>query len=399
MNKKISLGFAITLTAICCAITFVLTSSFSLETFNSSVQGVKERAEIYKKLDTIDNYIRNYYIGDVDQEKLLDSISEGYMKIIHDTDKYAGYTPASEYEKTKKADNGYRVGIGITASPDESGYILIKEVAPNSSAEEMGLQVGELIIAVNGDSVISKGYEESVKSIAGEVGTTVKLTVRNEGVDREVTLIIKETEIISVNSKMIDDIGYVQITEFNTNTSTQFKETVNSLISSGAKGLIFDVRNNGGGLLTPTLEILDYLLPEGTIATATYKNGKTEVLGTSDKNEIDLPMIVLVNKNTASAAELFSSALRDFDKADLVGSKTYGKGVMQNTYQLQDGSAITFTIAKYQTSKTPNFNGVGLKPNYEVSLENDSKEDLNKLDETTDPQLKKAIEIISTSIK
>ena len=231
----------------------------------------------------------------------------------------------------------------------------------------MGLQVGELITAVNGDSVISKGYEESLKSMSGEVGTTIKLTVRNEGVDREVTLIIKETEIISVNSKMIDDIGYVQITEFNTNTSTQFKETVNSLISSGAKGLIFDVRNNGGGLLTPTLEILDYLLPEGTIATATYKNGKTEVLGTSDKNEIDLPMIVLVNKNTASAAELFSSALRDYDKADLVGTKTFGKGVMQNTYQLQDGSAITFTIAKYQTSKTPT-NGVGLKPTMKCLL-------------------------------
>lgn len=396
MNKKISVGLAITITAICCAITFVLTSSLSLNTFNSNVQGVKERAEMYKKLDTIDNYIRNYYIGEYDQQKLLDAISQGYVSILND--KWARYTSTADYLKEKKSDDGYLVGIGITASKDKSGYIYVETVKSGSPAQEMNIKAGDLIIAVNDKQVLSEGYEESVKAISGESGTSVTLTIRSDGEDKTISLTRKEIEIISVNSKMIDDIGYIQITEFNSKTTTQFKQAVNALISSGAKGLIFDVRNNGGGLLDPTLNMLDFLLPKGDIATATYKNGKTEVLGTSDKSEIDTPMIVLVNSRTASAAELFASALRDYDKAKLVGSNTYGKGVMQDTYQLQDGSAVTFTIAKFQTTKTPNFDGVGLKPNYEVTLENDTAADLEKLDKTTDTQLKKAIEILSTSI-
>ena len=396
MNKKISVGLAITITAICCAITFVLTSSLSLNTFNSNVQGVKERAEMYKKLDTIDNYIRNYYIGEYDQQKLLDAISQGYVSILND--KWARYTSTADYLKEKKSDDGYLVGIGITASKDKSGYIYVETVKSGSPAQEMNIKAGDLIIAVNDKQVLSEGYEESVKAISGESGTSVTLTIRSDGEDKTISLTRKEIEIISVNSKMIDNIGYIQITEFNSKTTTQFKQAVNALISSGAKGLIFDVRNNGGGLLDPTLNMLDFLLPKGDIATATYKNGKTEVLGTSDKSEIDTPMIVLVNSRTASAAELFASALRDYDKAKLVGSNTYGKGVMQDTYQLQDGSAVTFTIAKFQTTKTPNFDGVGLKPNYEVTLENDTAADLEKLDKTTDTQLKKAIEILSTSI-
>ncbi len=396
MNKKISLGLAITITAICCAVTFVLTSSFSLNNFNNNVQGVKERAEMYKKLDTIDNYIRNYYIGEYDHQKLLDAISEGYVSVLND--KWAAYYSASDFMKDQKSDDGYLVGIGITATKDESGYIHIDSVEPNSPAQEMSIKAGSLIIAVDDKQVLAEGYQESVKAISGESGTTVKLTIRTDGEDRTITLTRKEIEIISVNSKMIDNIGYIQITTFNTKTLTQFKQAVNALISSGAKGLVFDVRNNGGGLLDPTMKMLDFLLPKGDIATATYKNGKTEVLGKSDKSEIDTPMIVLVNSRTASASELFASALRDYNKASLVGTKTYGKGVMQNTYQLQDGSAIKFTIANFQTTKTPNFDGVGLKPNYEVALEKDTAADLAKLDKDTDPQLKKAIEILLTSI-
>ena len=396
MNKKISLGLAITITAICCAVTFVLTSSFSLNNFNSNVQGVKERAEMYKKLDTIDNYIRNYYIGEYDHQKLLDAISEGYVSVLND--KWAAYYSASDFMKDQKSDDGYLVGIGITATKDESGYIHIDSVEPNSPAQEMSIKAGSLIIAVDDKQVLSEGYQKSVEAITGESGTTVKLTIRADGEDRTITLTRKQIEIVSVNSKMIDNIGYIQITTFNTKTLTQFKQAVNALISSGAKGLVFDVRNNGGGLLDPTMKMLDFLLPKGDIATATYKNGKTEVLGKSDKSEIDTPMIVLVNSRTASASELFASALRDYNKATLVGSKTFGKGVMQNTYQLQDGSAIKFTIAKFQTTKSPNFDGVGLKPNYEVALQNDTASDIAKLDENTDTQLKKAIEILSTSI-
>jgi len=145
--------------------------------------------------------------------------------------------------------------------------------------------------------------------------------------------------------------------------------------------------------------MLDKLLPQGEIATATYKDGTVSVLGTSDANEVDLPMTVLVNSRTASAAELFSSALRDFEKATLIGANTFGKGIMQNTYELSDGSSIIFTVATYKTSKAPNFDGVGLKPNYEVIMKNDTPADLALLDETTDTQLKKALEVLKSNLK
>lgn len=396
MSKKISIGITIMLIAIACTITFVLTSSFSLETYNNSVQDVKQREEIYKKLSTIDSFVRENYIDDVDQDNIMNAISEGYMNVMND--KYARYLSSEEYQQEKQQNDGFVVGIGITAKQDESGYICIDSIMTNSPAQEMGLEEGELIVAVNDTQVISAGYKDSVKAIAGDVDTSVKLTIRSEGVDRDVVLTRKEIEIKSVLSKMIDDIGYIQITEFNSKTTAQFNNAIQSLTKDGAKGIVFDVRNNGGGLLTPTLDILDELLPKGTIATATYKDNKTEVLGTSDSNEIDLPMVVLVNSRTASAAELFSSALRDYNKAQLVGTNTYGKGVMQQTYELQDGSSIAFTTATFQTTVTPNFDGVGLKPNYEVALENDTVSDLRNLDETTDPQLKKALEIVLSSI-
>lgn len=397
MSKKIPLGIAISLIAIATAVTFILTSSFSLKMFNKEVQDVKERAEVYKKLDQIDTYVRENYIGSVDNNAILDAISEGYMQVLDD--KYARYLSVDASKIKKSEDEGVFVGVGISVEADDSGYFVISDVKVGSPAQQAGLLAGQQIVAVNGESIITLGYDKSITEFYGDAGTNLSLTIRVDGVDKEFVLTRAEIKIDSVTSKMIGEIGYIKITEFNTKTLEQFNAAIASITEAKAKGIVFDLRNNGGGLLSPTLAMLDKLLPQGEIATATYKDGTVSVLGTSDANEVDLPMTVLVNSRTASAAELFSSALRDFEKATLIGANTFGKGIMQNTYELSDGSSIIFTVATYKTSKTPNFDGVGLKPNYEVIMKNDTPADLALLDETTDTQLKKALEVLKSNLK
>ena len=197
-----------------------------------------------------------------------------------------------------------------------------------------------------------------------------------------------------------NNIGYIKISNFDEKTSEQFKAQLDKLKTDGAKEFIFDVRNNGGGLLDSVEGVLNNLLPAGDIATATYKDGSKKVIVQSDgQNELKDPIVVLMNSKTASSAELFSAALRDSGQAKLVGVNSYGKGVMQVTKELLDGSAITITVATYETSKTPCYDGVGLKPNFEVALTKEEEDNFANLDETTDPQLKKAIEVVDSTEK
>lgn len=397
MNKKIPLGAAISLIAIAAAITFILTSTFSLDIYNEKVQNVKERAEVYKKLDEIDTYVRNNYYGTINEEDLINAIADGYINVLGDN--YAKYLSASSYQEANLEENGEVIGVGLDYAQDESGYIIITNVYSNSPAAQMGITAGEYIVAVNGTVVLTDGYDNAVKKLNGDIGTTVSLTIRNAGVDRNLPITLKRFDIQSVSGRIINNIGYIKINGFNKKTTDQFKAMINEMTNSGVKGFVFDVRNNLGGLISSTMEVLDILLPEGNIATSTDENGKTTVLGTSEESQINLPMAVIINSRTASAAELFASALRDYEKAQLVGTNSYGKGVIQKTYECLDGSAIAFTVATYQTTKTPCFDKIGLKPDYEVTISDDSVITLSLSDETTDTQLKKALAIVASSFK
>lgn len=394
MNKKISLGLAISLVAIASAVTFILTTTFSLDLFNSTVKNVKERAEIYNKLDELDGYVRNNYNGTIDEDRLLDAIADGYISGIDD--KYARYYSVKEFQAEKLADAGASVGIGITVQKDESNYIKIVEVKENSPAEENNLMVGDVIVAVDDKDVLSVGYAQALSAMAGEEGTVVKLTIRRDGVDTQYQLARRRMDIISVTGEMLEDnVGYIKITEFNSLTPDQFAAKVDELTGNGVREIIFDVRDNGGGLLSSVSEVLNYLLPAGDIATATYKDGtKNVIIQTTGEHEVNLPIVVLVNGNTASSAELFAAALRDSGKAQLVGTTTFGKGVMQRTFPCLDGSAVKMTVATYETAKTPCYDGIGLKPNFEVAAT--SEEDILF---AGDRQLIKAIEIVKTMAK
>lgn len=396
MKKKISIGAAIALMAVIATITFSVTMIFSRSQFDTMMQDIKSREAVYTKLAEVDAKIRNNYIGEIDQTTLMDGISAGYMRGIGD--RYAKYYTAEQYKKEVDSLNGNLVGIGVEVTTSDSGYILVHDTYDGAPAQEAGIQAGDLIIMVNGTQVSVNNVSEMIDSLQGEPGTTLTLTVRRNNEDIPFEIVRRAFEIPTVQYRMVDTNAYIKITQFTSATESQFAEAIANAQKDGATGIIFDLRENPGGLVEAATNILDTLLPEGTIATATYQDGTTKVIAASDAEELNLPMVVLTNQNTASAAELFTQALRDYGKAKSVGTITYGKGVMQNIEQLSDGSAIEYTVATYATAKSENFDGVGIKPDFEIEsvIDAASQPAFEDVTVDNDAQFKKAVEVVNT---
>lgn len=383
MNKKISLGLAISLIAIASAVTFILTSFFTLQSFNKKVVDVNEKARKYNSLQAMDTFVHENFYGDIDENNINDGILKGYVAGLND--KYSRYLTADEYVDEKSSNAGEMTGLGLTLEKDDSGYIKIADIMPDSPVSEKDIKAGDFIVSVNGNDVLESGFEKSIELMSGTDGTEVTLTVRRDGIDKSYTLTRRPIEVVTVTGEMLDNyIGYIKISGFKQNTSQQFADVLERLTLNGAKGIIFDLRENGGGLLDSLEDCLDPLLPEGIIATAEYSDGHSETIVYSDESEINLPMTVIVNSHTASAAELFAASLKDFGKADIVGETTYGKGVMQTTTELSNGGAVVLTIAEYKTTISDCYNGIGITPDY--IIENS---------DTSDEQYNKAIEIIA----
>ncbi|MDE6101607.1 MAG: PDZ domain-containing protein, partial [Ruminococcus sp.] len=305
MNKKISLGLAISLIAIASAVTFILTSFFSLQSFNRTIFGVNEQAKKYNALQAVDSYVRENFYGDIDENSIIDGILKGYVSGLDD--RYSRYLTADEYIDEKSDNAGEMTGLGFTLEEDESGYIRIVDIMPDSPVSETAIKPDDFIVAVEGADVSEIGFSKSIESMSGTEGTDITLTVRRDGVDKNYTLTRRPIEIVTVTGEMLNNyIGYIKITGFKQNTSQQFIDILERLTLNGAKGIIFDVRENGGGLLDALEDCLDPLLPEGIIATAEYSDSHTETIVYSDESEINLPVVVLVNGHTASAAELFA---------------------------------------------------------------------------------------------
>lgn len=397
MNKKVSLGTAVTLMAIAAALAVAITMVYSIRTFNDKLYNIKEREATYEKLAQIDKIVRSQYYGDINEKYLMDSIAKGYVQGIQD--KYALYLTAEQYQLQLEETEGKTVGIGIDTICDTSGYMLVTQVYGESSAEMAGIQVNDLILQVDDVEVTAQTYEEAVAALEGEVGTKVTLVLRRDNEDQEpLELTRRKVEIPTVYYNVVDNIAYIQITEFADATPSQFNRAIDDVIQQGALGIVFDVRSNPGGTIDSVSQVLDRLLPEGDIVSATYRDGTTEVLAVSDAQQLEMPMAVVVNEETASAAELFAQALWDYEKAKTVGVTTYGKGLMQTIYRLDDGSALDITVAKYNPPKSPNFDGVGVIPDYEVELTQEQKLMQDQLDQDTDPQLRKAQEVVNALI-
>lgn len=394
MNKKISLGAAICFMAIAAAAAFIITMYYAMNIFNSKVANVAEREELYSKLSEIDKIVRNNYLGDIDEETLMDQVADGYMYGLGDP--YSVYMTQEEYKQYQQQNAGELIGIGVAAMLDDSGYLLVTAVSAESPAEAAGLLAGDMLIRIDGKDVLAMGYEEAVASIRGEDGTVVNVVYRRDSEEYAVDITRKRVRDSGVSYRMIEDKAYIRIDDFNASTVEDFCFAVDNLVEQGAAGFVFDVRGNSGGLVSAVAEMLDYLLPEGDLVSQTNHKHETTVLYTSDANFIDLPMVCLVNGDTASAAELFACDLRDFRAAELVGETTYGKGILQTAYPLEDGSAIVTTTAYYNPHSGVNFHGVGVKPDYEVTLTAEQKQNLDALDENSDPQLLKALSVLGS---
>lgn len=403
MNKKIPLGIAIGLMALAAAVTFIITYNFSLDTFNSKVRSVSERESIYAQLSEMDRYVRSNFWGTIDEDLLTNSIMTGYVTGLDD--RFAKYYSAEEYVQQTQTESGITVGLGFSWEKEESGYIKVTEVTAGSSADQAGLVAGDVITAVNNTNVIAyeNGYDEAVSLFNCDEGTKVKLHIKrvNEMGATEfpaIEVISERMEIISVTGRLIDNIAYIKITTFNEKTPDQFKNELDKLISEGAEMLIFDIRNNLGGLTDSLQDSLDAILGDGDVVTAYYKDSAEVVVHTTEADQLRMPMAIIVNGNTASCAELFAFALRDEANAQIVGTTSYGKGVMQKTHKLTSGAAVRITVATLQTKNSGDYNGVGIKPNFEVALP--AEVDLAALSEDQqlvyDTQLLKAIEVVST---
>lgn len=393
MNKRISLGLAISLVAIGCAITFILTWTVSLNNYNAKIASTEKFEGVYRKLRELDASAQMNYIGTIDPDDIENAVLNGYVSGIGD--EYATYLTADRYYDYQQANNGVINGAGFEAAEDGSGYLQVSKVYKNSSADLNGVKVGDMIIEINSRNILSMTADAALKQITGEVGTTISLKLVSNGEERVVTLTRQQIDIESVTYKMLEgNIGYVEILYFNAKTPEQFSNALNSLRGAGAASFIFDVRHNDGGLVSSVRPMLNRLIPAAAVATAEYANGVRRTLIETDSEEsLSLPVTVLVDGKTASASEVFAVGLRDEMGAILIGTQTAGKGVVLSAFEFSDKSALILTTANIIPSKSERFDKVGLKPDYITELPADAE--FSTLTSAEDTQLQKAIEVLT----
>ena len=331
-------------------------------------------SEVEAKLNAIDSVLDSFYFEEVDDEKAKDSIYKAYLSSYGD--KYTVYYTADEYKKLTETTNGTFSGIGAVCQISSEGGILLVDVYESGAGYKAGLRSGDRIIQVDGTDVTDMDLSSAVALVKGEKGTQVGLKIVRDGATSDYTVVRDEIEVQTVNYAITEDnIGYISVSQFENVTAKQFKAAIEELKSEGAKGIIIDIRNNPGGLLTTVISMLKDILPNGLIVYTEDKDGNRKEYSDNDNEELDMPLAVLVNGNSASASEIFAGAIQDYGKGVIVGTQTFGKGIVQTVKPLTDGSAIKFTIAKYFTPKGQDIHGKGVTPDVVVEYDKDADED------------------------
>lgn len=348
-----------------------------------------------KKLKNMKYLISEYFLDEYDEKELEDGLLEGYVSGLDDP--YSVYYDEENTKALMESVQGEYSGIGAVLSQDlETGVITMIRIYEDSPAMKAGLKDGDILYKVGDIEVTGEDLSEMVTHIKGEKGTEVELTVYRDGVAEPITVtaIRDEIEIETVTYEMLpDSIGYIAISEFEEKTCGQYEEAIDKLNSQGMKGLIVDLRNNPGGSLTAVCDMADVMLPEGLIVYTEDKNGeKTEYKSTAAE-VFDKPLVVLVNGNSASASEIYSGAIQDHGIGTIVGTPTYGKGVVQSVFDLNDGTCLKLTVSEYFTPNGRTIHGEGVTPDVEVEYEADEK------NPEKDNQLDKAVEVIKEKLK
>ena len=380
-RKGLVLGMVLAAAAFClsgCA------TAFLLPRFAGG--GSSGGKQIDAKIQELNQYIEEYYLFDYEEEDVENGIYKGLMAGLGDV--YTGYYTPEEYASFMESSNGSYSGIGAMMQQDyTTGIITVVRVFDDSPSAEAGMQPGDVLYEVEGEEVTGQDLSLVVSDLKGEEGTQVRISIVRGAEVLEMTLTRKSIQVPTVESRMIkDEIGYIAITEFDDVTEEQFMVALSSLEMQGMKKLIVDLRDNGGGLVDVTCAILDRLLPEGLIVYTEDKFGNRQVDRWDEENFFVCGLAVLVNGNSASASEIFAGAVKDYGVGTLIGTKTFGKGIVQSLFPLPDGSAVKITVSRYYTPAGNNIHEVGITPDIVVEAGEDPEEDR---------QLQKAIEVLS----
>jgi len=354
--------------------------------------------KVLTKLNTLEQVLNSFYFADVDDSNASENIYKAYLDSFGD--KYTVYYTAEEYKSFTQAVTGNYYGIGVVVSKNDDGTIKVVLPYANCPGSEAGMLIGDAITKVNGVSVMDRDLDAVVAEIKGTEGSTVEIELVREGVADPITLTVerRKIDIPTVDHKMLDNnIGYISVAQFDSVTYAQFLDAYKALETDGMQGLVIDIRSNPGGSLDTVVNMLDEILPDGMIVYTVDKDGKKVEYKGKNTEEIKVPLAVLVNGDSASASEIFAGAVQDYGVGTIVGTTTFGKGIVQTIKQLTDGSAVKFTISKYFTPKGQEIQGKGVTPDVVVDLDEAVK---NKAGITLeeDNQLQKAIEIVKTKM-
>lgn len=373
------------------AISLVLISQYN----NVKLKNNDEYSSYMTRIEDALKRVKEKYIEDVDTEKLVDGAVAGIAEATGDP--YTRYMDEEEYNEllTSGKEKYGGLGIHITYDTDTQGIIILG-IMPDTPAVDADLKIGDIILSVDGTAVNSKTYYECVDKLKGDPGTEVKIIIKRDNENLEKT--VKREEILpnNVESEIMDDnIGYIRIWSFDNNVYKQFKAEYDKLMAQNIKGLIIDVRNNPGGLVSDTVSILKEMLPKCDIVKLVYKDESERVYKCDGKNEINIPVSVLVNSKSASASEILASAIKDSGVGVLVGEKTYGKGIVQEIEELDGKGALSITVAKYYTASGLEIHKNGIEPDFVVELPEEYSNS-NTIPRDKDTQLIKAIEYINS---
>ncbi len=392
-KKKMKRSF-IAITIVIAIIVAIFSSEFTLHYYAKQGLMLKynPNEDSEKNIDVISETLKNFrsvidqlYIGEIDEEKVLNETIKGYVNGIGD--EYSEYMTADEWEDFQASALGNFVGIGIYMSLDKNGNVVVLSPIKDSPAERAGILSGDIIAFVNEESVIGMLSDEVSNKIKGEVGTKVKITVYRNGEYKDFEIERAEIKIYHVEEKMLENnIGYISLITFDEGCSEEFKNAYLKLKEQGAQKIIVDLRDNTGGLVEEALNIIDmFVEKDKTMLITVDSTGKKEYSKSKENPIIDCEVIILTNGYSASASEIMVGALRDNGIAKSVGKTTFGKGVIQSVFMLQDGSALKLTVSEYFTPNETKINKLGIKPDYEIELNPETEED---------EQLNKAIELL-----
>jgi len=380
-------------------ITFVLTTVFIYNKSGKTSSYINTQiigSEFARKIYTLKQLIDSEYIEEVNEQDLIDGAIKGYVDGVGDN--YTQYFTKEEMEEFMTETEGSYVGIGIYMfqNTDDNTVVILTPIE-GSPAEKVGILPGDIITKVDGVEYTGEDFEKISTYIKGEEGTTVKITVERAGKELEFEVERKKIDLYPIESEIIENnIGYINITSFDEGCSKEFKNTYTELTKKNIKSLIIDLRNNGGGIVDEALEIADYILEKDDIILITKdKEGNEKIEKSKKKPIINMQIVVLTNENTASASEIVAAALKENDKATIIGEITYGKGLIQELITLSDGSGIKITIEEYYTPKGNKINEVGITPDKKVSLPEGIETSYN-LERKDDTQLQEAIKILKS---